>query len=50
MLPRGALLFDQRFEVLSLLNLCTAIVAAAMVSDHLRAVDDAQFVGISEQR
>ena len=50
MLPRGSLLFDQRLEMLTLLDLGAAIVTAAMVSEHLRAVDNTQIVRVGEHR
>jgi hypothetical protein len=50
MLPRGALLVDQRLQMPTLLDLRAAIVAAAMMSEHLRAVDDAQIVRVGEHR
>jgi hypothetical protein len=49
-LTGGALLFDQRLDVVRLLDLRTALVAAPVAGEHGAAVNDAYLMRVGEHR
>ena len=46
----GVLVLDQGLDVAGVLDLRPLVVAAAMTSEHLRAIDDAHLVRIGQHR